>query len=147
MTKIVSLILHCLDQRFSTSVLWPQEFLKHAIPNYSVRGPDIVSLRLSNKKITTANTTRAIWCAWIKIIPVFCQISKIHIFGMPQHFSNSFTCAMGGERLKITGLDSTWLTADSQCVCSNRVRMSLNYRGLKYLSTMNISFWSIHYSF
>ena len=35
----------------------PQEFLKHAIPDYLVRGTDLFSLRLSNKKMTTANTT------------------------------------------------------------------------------------------
>ena len=37
-----------LDQRFSTSVL--QEFLKCAVPDYTVRGTDLFSLRLSDKK-------------------------------------------------------------------------------------------------
>ena len=44
-----------LDQRFSTSV--PQEFLTHVVPDYFVRGTDLFSLRLSNFKMTTANTT------------------------------------------------------------------------------------------
>ena len=34
----------------------PQDFLKHAIPDYLVRGTDLFSLRLSNKKMTAANT-------------------------------------------------------------------------------------------
>ena len=48
-----------LDQRFSTSV--PQEFLKHVVPDYFVRGTDLLSLRLSNFKMTTANTTAVTW--------------------------------------------------------------------------------------
>ena len=48
-------LAHTKMQRFSTSV--PQEFIKHAIPDYLVRGTDLFSLRSSNKKITTANTT------------------------------------------------------------------------------------------
>ena len=43
---------------FQTGV--PQEFLKHAIPDYLVRGTDLLSLRLSNKKMTTGNTATAI---------------------------------------------------------------------------------------
>ena len=35
-----------VEQQFPISVL--QEFLKHAIPNYLVRGTDLFSLRLSN---------------------------------------------------------------------------------------------------
>ena len=38
-----------------------QELLKHAIADYSVRGTDLFSLRFSNKTMTTANTTIAIW--------------------------------------------------------------------------------------
>ena len=32
------------------SVCLPQEFLKHAIPDYLVRGTDLFSLKLSNKQ-------------------------------------------------------------------------------------------------
>ena len=45
-------------------------FKKHAISDYLVRGTDLLSLRLSNLKMTTANTI-AIQCEWIKIIPIF----------------------------------------------------------------------------
>ena len=45
-------------QQFSTGV--PQEFLKHAVADYLVWGTDLLSLRLSNKKMTMANTTIAI---------------------------------------------------------------------------------------
>ena len=38
-----------------------QEFLIHAVPDYVARGAVLFSLRLSNKNMTTANTT-AIWC-------------------------------------------------------------------------------------
>ena len=55
----------------------PQIFLKHAIPDYLVRGTDLFTLRLSNIKMTTANTTIAVWCEWIKIILIFSQ-QKIH---------------------------------------------------------------------
>ena len=45
-------------------------------------------LRLSNEKMTTADTTVAIWCEWVKIIPIF-VISAKNIFSVvPQHFSN-----------------------------------------------------------
>ena len=47
-----------LTRAFSNSV--PQEFFKHAIPDYLVRGMDLFSLTLSNKKVTAANTTTAI---------------------------------------------------------------------------------------
>ena len=40
-------LLSCLDQQFPAGVL--QEFLKHAIPDYLVRGTYLCSLRLSNK--------------------------------------------------------------------------------------------------
>ena len=52
------------------------EFLKHAIPGYLVSGTDLFPLRLSNKKMTTVNTTIAVWCKGIKIIPIFCQMGK-----------------------------------------------------------------------
>ena len=53
-----------------------QDFLKHVILDYLVRGTDIFFLRLPNWKMTTATTTIAIRCESIKIIPVFCQIGK-----------------------------------------------------------------------
>ena len=44
-----------MKEQFSAGV--PQEFLKHAVPGNLVGGPDLFSLRLSNQKMTTANTT------------------------------------------------------------------------------------------
>lgn len=41
-------------QGFSTGM--PKELLKHAIPDYLVWDPDLFSLRLSNLKLSTANT-------------------------------------------------------------------------------------------
>ena len=41
-----------LRQRFSPGGL--QEFLKHATPDYLIRGTDLFFLRLSNKKMTIA---------------------------------------------------------------------------------------------
>ena len=49
-----------LDQRFSNGV--PQEFLKHEISDYLVRDTHIFFLRLSNKKMATANTTTGVQC-------------------------------------------------------------------------------------
>ena len=74
------------------SVCLPQEFLKHAIPDYLVRGTDLFSLRLSNKKMTTANTT--LTSVNGSKLYLFCQIGKKNFFGVPQDFSNSFICAM-----------------------------------------------------
>ena len=45
---------YLLDQRFSIFV--SQEFLKYANPDYLFRDTDLFPLRLSNKKLTTANT-------------------------------------------------------------------------------------------
>ena len=53
-------MLCSLPKQFSTGVL--QEFLKHAISDYLVKGTDLFFFRLSNKKMTTANTTIAVWC-------------------------------------------------------------------------------------
>ena len=83
-----------------------REFLKHAIPDYLVRSTDLFSLRLSNKKLTTANITIAIQCEWIKIIPIFSvRLAKIYFWGVPQNFSNYFICAMRHKMLKIFGLE------------------------------------------
>ena len=67
-----------------------QEFLKHAIPDYLVRGTNLFSLRLSNNKMTTANTTIAVWCEWIKSIPIFLSDWQKY---------NIFTCATRWKRL------------------------------------------------
>ena len=48
------------DQRFSTSL--PQKMLKHAVPDYLVRGTDLFSFTLSNKKDDSSQQTRAVWC-------------------------------------------------------------------------------------
>ena len=39
-----------------------QELLVRTMPHYLVRGTDFFSLRLSNKKMSTANTAIAMWC-------------------------------------------------------------------------------------
>ena len=49
-----------------------------------VRGTDPFSLKLSNKRMTTANII-AIQCAWIKIISIFCQIGKTVFSGVLQN--------------------------------------------------------------
>ena len=46
------------EQGFSSGV--PQEFLKHAMPDYLARGTDLFSLKLSGKKMTTVNTAIAV---------------------------------------------------------------------------------------
>ena len=75
-----------LCQQFSTSIL--QGFLKHAMPDYLVRGTDLFSLRLSNKRMITANTIITVWCEWIKITPIFLVNRLKYIFGVSQNFSN-----------------------------------------------------------
>ena len=97
-----------LGQRFSTPV--QQEFLKHAIPAYLARGTDLSSLRLSNKKLTTANII-AIRYEWIKTIPIFfCQIrkkKKNYIFLVCHRiFVISLSVPWDENRLKITVLDA-----------------------------------------
>ena len=67
---------HRLEGWFSTSV--PQELFKHAIPDYVVRGTDHFSPRLSNKKMTIANTAITVQCEWIKIIPISSHQQKIY---------------------------------------------------------------------
>ena len=63
-----------------TSVSWHtgglQEFWKHAAPEYLVRGADFFSPRLSNEKMTPANTTISFQDEWIKIIPIFVRSAK-----------------------------------------------------------------------
>ena len=65
-------------------LVWPgrhtgvlQEFLKHAITDYIVRSTDLFSIKLSNlKKMTRPNTSVAVLCDWIKIIPIFVRSVK-----------------------------------------------------------------------
>ena len=92
-----------------------QEFLNHATPDYLVRGTDLFSLRLPNKKMTTVDAAIAVLCEWIKITPIFFQISKKYsvFFGVPQNFSNKYMCAMRWKRWKMllcgTGCLPSWL--------------------------------------
>ena len=55
---------------------------------YLVRGTDLFSLRLSNKKTTTANTTRAIGVSESKLCLFFYPIGKTIFFAVLQNFSN-----------------------------------------------------------
>ena len=77
--------LKALVQRFSTGV--PQEFLKHAVPDYLARGTNLFSLRLSKEKTAAANTI-AIQYERIKSIIFFCQIGKNIFFDVPQDLTN-----------------------------------------------------------
>ena len=45
-----------------------ENFFKHVMPNNLVMGTDLSSLRLSNKKMTTANTTIAVQPELIKMV-------------------------------------------------------------------------------
>ena len=73
-----------LYQRCSTGV--PPEFSKHATPDCSVRGTDLFPFRLSPKTVTTANLAIGIPCEGTKIIPIFGQIGRIHIFRCAAEF-------------------------------------------------------------
>ena len=48
------------EELFSTSM--PQEFLTRAVADYLVGDTDLFSLSLSNREMTTAKKTIAIWC-------------------------------------------------------------------------------------
>ena len=59
-----------------------KEFLKHAIPDYLVRGTDIFLLRLSSKKMTTGNTTIAVHCACPVLNHKYVgHITELHLSG------------------------------------------------------------------
>ena len=61
-------------------------FLKHEIPDCLVRSTDLFSLTLSNTKMTIANTTAAVCCEWIKIMPIFVRLAiNIMFFGVSQY--------------------------------------------------------------
>ena len=89
-TSLPSVTIRCsLGQWFSVGVL--QEFLKHvkhATNDYLVRDTDVFFLWLSRKNMTTANTTIAVWCEWIKIIFLFVRSAKSTIFDVVQNFSS-----------------------------------------------------------
>ena len=76
---------YCLRQHFPTGV--PRGVLKHATPDYLVRCTDLFLFRLSNIKMTTANTI-AIQCEWVKIYLHFVRLAKNVFFGVVQKFSS-----------------------------------------------------------
>lgn len=65
-----------------------QEFLKHAVPDYLVKDTDLFSLRLPNKILPIANTTTAVSCEQIIIIPFWGSDLQEVFFGVAQNFSN-----------------------------------------------------------
>ena len=99
---ITSLRYCSLRQQFSTCVL--QAFLKQAIPGYLVRGTDLFFLRLSNKKMTTANTTVVILCEWMKIILIFLSDQQKIYFLVHCRILVISLCAMRWKRLKIAAV-------------------------------------------
>ena len=58
----------------------PQELLKYAIPIYS-GALTFFPLDCQIKKMTSANTTMAVWLSESKLYLFFCQIGKKHILG------------------------------------------------------------------
>ena len=77
------------------------------------------------KNMTTANTTMAIWCEWIKIIPIFVWLAKHRIYFLVCHriFVIKFMRAVGWKRLKITDLNlSGWQTLN----CPNTTKRATN---------------------
>ena len=80
-------IFFSLAQWCSASVL--QEFLKHATPEYLVRGTDPFSLRLSNKKYYNSQYNSCSPVCMNQHYTCFsCQSCKKYIFGVLQNFSN-----------------------------------------------------------
>ena len=80
----MGILSQALEQRFPTGAL--QKSLKHAIPASLIKDNDLFSLRLSNKKMTTANTAIAMWCEGIKIIPIFLSDRQKNIFWRASEF-------------------------------------------------------------
>ena len=80
----------------------PPEFWKRATPDYLVRDTGHFPLRLWDLKIIITNTTVAMWCEWIKIIPIICQIGKIIYFLVCYRTLVINLCAIRWKRLKIT---------------------------------------------
>ena len=93
-----------LNVQFSTSVL--QEFLKHARPDYLVKVTDFFSLTLLNKNNESSQHNSHLGWMNQKLYLFLSDGQKYIFFGVPQSFSNSFTCAVRGQRLKITVLSS-----------------------------------------
>ena len=127
-----------VDQRFPTSA--PQECLKPATTDCLVRGTEVSSLRRSNKKRTTANTTIVVQCEWIKILPIFCVCAR--------DFSNSFMCAPWWIRLKITAgeweqpkrnIKQVWLYASKTLLVDTEIWILHDF----YLSHSIILMWIV----
>ena len=108
------------SQRFSTSV--PQACLKHATPDYLVRGTDLSSLRLWNKKITTANTTIASSVNESKLYLYFFARSAKYTFSGVPHSLNS-ECVVPWEEKGWSSLlchlavpcEMLWGLSDASC--------------------------------
>ena len=64
-----------MDQQFSADV--PQEFLRHARPDYLVRGTGLFSLSWSDK-MTTANKQEPASVNESKLFLFFVRLAKIH---------------------------------------------------------------------
>ena len=84
-TGLLSGTLISLIQWFSIGVL--QEFLKHATPEYLVRGTDSFPLDCQiKKKKKTANRTIAIWWEWIKNYTNFFVRAAKYVFWCVSEF-------------------------------------------------------------
>ena len=90
-----------LNQQFLAGV--PQEFLKHAIPDYLVRGTNLFSLRLSNKKMTNSqhNNSHLVWINQ-NYAYLFSVRSAKKLFWCAQNLVIRL-CARRWKRLKIAG--------------------------------------------
>ena len=73
----------------------PPRFSKHAIPDWPL------SLRCQVKKLTTANTI-AMWCEWIKVIPIFLSAQQKICFLVCCRISVISLCAVLWKSLEIT---------------------------------------------
>ena len=80
-----------------------------------VRGTDLFSLRLSNKKMPTANTTIALWCVRIKVLPVRSPKNVIY-FSVCYRILAISSCAMRWKRLKTAGTMNQEWTLKIGCV-------------------------------
>ena len=108
------------------STLTVEEFLVHAVPDYLVRGPDLFSLRLSNKKWQQPTRQQQPGMNESELHLLFFQIGKQWsiFFGSLMNFSNWFICAMRWKRVKIAGLnkDSHSAITDPDHLLKNRGR-------------------------
>ena len=129
-----------LEQRFGTSAL--QEFLKHAIPDYLVRGTNLFSLRLSNTKNYTSqhNNSPLVWMN--ENYTYFCQISKMYICWCvcPNYFICIFDVYLWGSSVQQSSPGHhgwEWIYQDMIClgrkgwpVSQGRKASSLSLSGL-----------------